>query len=363
MNPRTTFEPRNREERIKNRLDKLSGSPKKSCMPAVVRAGLRPAPTKTLSLYTPQSLASMLFLALGLLLPTRLLASDETLKKSVVKITTSTQNVDFYEPWKPGSQVKLQGCGCVIAGNRILTTAHLINKGVYIEVEKFGETRRYVAKIAQTAFDRDLAVLTVEDDEFFKDTKPVEFGLLPFSGDKLLVFGSDDLSIKEDSVSALSMVWSNEGDRSVPAILTNSTIDSKNNGCPVFSNGKFVGIPFECTGKPEKSGSLIPVNVIQKFLDDIKVEKTYKSFPDLGVYTQDLENSALRSYLKVPSKQTGVIVTKVLYGGSADGILKENDVLTAIDGHAIDNEGYIILRKSDRIDGDYLTSFHSLGDI
>src|SRR5258708_982520 len=88
-------------------------------------------------------------LCLGLLAFSRAWADDEALKKSVVQIFTTTQNVDYYEPWKPGSQVPIQGCGAILPGERLLTTAHLVNKGNYIEVQKFGETKRYVAKVEQ----------------------------------------------------------------------------------------------------------------------------------------------------------------------------------------------------------------------
>ncbi len=97
--------------------------------------------------------AVLLALAGLFLLPSCSPQSEKTLKKSVVKIYTTVQNIDFFEPWKPGAQAQLEGCGVVIPGNRILTTAHFVNKGNYIEVQKFGETKRYVAKVEQVGYD------------------------------------------------------------------------------------------------------------------------------------------------------------------------------------------------------------------
>jgi S1-C subfamily serine protease len=301
-------------------------------------------------------------LGLGLLLAARAWAGDEALRKSVVKVFTTVQTVDYYEPWKPGSQVPLQGCGTILPGHRILTTAHLVNKENYIEVEKFGETKRYVAKVEQVGFDLDLALLSVEDEDFFTDTKPVEYGELPGPNDKLLIQGPDELSIKEDSVSGMDMVWSEEGGRLVPAVLTNSVITPASDGCPVFKGGKFIGIPFDATGKPDKAGSVLPINVIQRFFKSIQGGHSYDGFPDLGFYTQDLENPALRGYYQIPPKQTGEIITKVFYGGSADGLLREGDVLTAIDGHPVDDEGYIHLKQTGRIPELYLATFYSMGE-
>ncbi len=304
-----------------------------------------------------------LFLMMGfLLLPACRGRSEKELKKSVVKIYTTVQNVDFYEPWKPGAEAKLEGCGVVIPGNRILTTAHFVDKGNYIEVQKFGETKRYVAKVEQVGFDMDLALLSLEDPDFFKDAEPVEYGDLPSPGDKVMIHGGDELSVKEDTLSGLDMVWSTEGERYLPGLITYDAIDAKKLGCPVFDNGKFVGLTFDSLHEPDKTGSLIPVNVVQMFLKNIKGGKPYNGFPDMGAYVQNLENPALQSYYQLPADKTGVVVTKVVYGGSSDGILQEGDILTAIDGHPIDDEGDITLAKSQRIDWTYLITFYLMGE-
>jgi S1-C subfamily serine protease len=301
-------------------------------------------------------------LCLAVLAVARFGRCGETFTKSVVKVFTTAQNVDFYEPWKPGSQFQMQGCGSIIPGERVLTTARLINKGNYIEVQKFEETKRYVAKVEQVGFDLDLAILTVEDKDFFTDTRPVDFGGLPARGDKLLVQGGDKMSIKEDTVSAINMVSGDEAARYVPAILTNAAIDTLNDGCPVFCNGKLVGVPFESSGKSDKAGSLIPMEVIQRFFKGIQGGRVYDGFPDLGFYTQDLKNPALRSSFKIPPKLSGEIISKVFYHGSAEGLLKEGDVLTAIDGNPIDEEGYITLKKTGRIPELYLATFCLMGE-
>ncbi len=286
---------------------------------------------------------------------------DESLRKCVVTVYSTTQTPDYYEPWKPGAETQLQGCGTILPGHRILTTAHLVNRSNYIEVQKFEQTRRYVAKVEQVGYDLDLAVLSVDDPDFFEDTQPVEFGGLPQRGDKLVIQGGSELSTKEDTLSGMDMVWGSEGGRLVPALLTNSTVDGASNGCPVFKEGKFVGIPFDSGGKPDKSGSLIPVNVVQKFLGELQGGGTYGGFPDLGFYTQDLDNPSMRDYYKISRKQTGEIISTIFYGGSADGVLKVGDVLTAIDGHPVDDKGYINLDKVGRVPEVYLATFYSIG--
>jgi S1-C subfamily serine protease len=163
----------------------------------------------------------------------------------VVKVFTTYQNVDFYEPWKPGSTDTLEGCGSILPGGEILTNAHLVNKANYIEVQKFGETKKYVAKVDKEAYDMDLALLKVDDKDFAAGIVPVDFDDVPQEGDKVSLQGGDELSVKDDTVSGLDMVWCWEGNASVPAIILSSEIEAKINGCPVFNkNGKFIGIPL-----------------------------------------------------------------------------------------------------------------------
>ncbi len=283
-------------------------------------------------------------------------------QKSVVKIFATSQNVDFAEPWKPGSEFSLEGCGCILNGGRVLTTGHLVDKANYIEVQKFGETKRYVAKVEKLACDLDLALLSVEDKDFPVGTEPVEFGDLPQPGDKVVLQGGDELSKKEDTISGLDMVWSWEAETGVPALLTGSEIDEKLQGCPVLKNGKFVGLPFSAWHKDEKVGMLVPVTMVAEFLRAVEGGRDYPGLADLGLDTQNLKSPDLRAYYRLPPDKSGVVVTQVLYGGSSVGILKEGDVITAVDGHAVDNEGYTFLDKLGRVSVDYLISLKLPGD-
>ena len=76
------------------------------------------------------------------------------------------------------------------------------------------------------------------------------------------------------------------------------------------------------------------------FLQDTEDGK-YDGYPELGIYTEKLENDALRTYLGVPADETGVVVLKAMPYASAVGHVKRNDVITKIDGHVIQNDGTI----------------------
>ena len=61
--------------------------------------------------------------------------------------------------------------------------------------------------------------------------------------------------------------------------------------------------------KVEKSGYIVPVPVVQHFLDDIK-KGNCGGVPSLGAYWQRIENSSLRGYLGMKEDESGVLVTR-----------------------------------------------------
>jgi S1-C subfamily serine protease len=99
-------------------------------------------------------------------------AGDDPLTKSVVKIFTTMQEPNYYEPWREGEQEYVSGSGCVLPGNRILTNAHVVSNAIFIEVLKEGDSQKYIAKKEFVAHDCDLAILKIDDPKFFQGTTP-----------------------------------------------------------------------------------------------------------------------------------------------------------------------------------------------
>jgi len=89
-------------------------------------------------------------------------------------------------------------------------------------------------------------------------------------------------------------------------------------------------------------GFIIPTPVIRRFLKDIS-DGHYDCYADLGVAQFPLFNPAMRRALGMPDNDTGVVVTNVVPGGSCDGLLKDGDILDAIDGHPVDSAGMVVL--------------------
>ena len=75
--------------------------------------------------------------------------SEERIKKAIVKVFTVSSRPDYYSPWDMGAPRSASGSGCVIAGGRILTNAHVVSDATFIQVQPYGSSRRYNAKLVQ----------------------------------------------------------------------------------------------------------------------------------------------------------------------------------------------------------------------
>jgi len=269
-------------------------------------------------------------------------------RNSVVKIYVTVQRADYASPWQnlpPGGGT---GSGFVIKGKKILTNAHVISDGRFIQVQKDGDPRKYVARREFVGHDCDLATLVVDDPAFFDGTVPVEFADdLPLLGDTVTVLGypmgGDRLSLTRGVVSRIDYgVYSHSGADQHLVLQVDAAINPGNSGGPVLYKNRVVGLAFQGLSAGDNIGYAIPPPVLRHFLTDI-ADGRYHGYPELGVATFDLENAALRRDFGLASNQTGVAVAYIDPFGSAPGLLRERDVLLAIDGHPIADDGTIRL--------------------
>jgi len=308
-----------------------------------------------------------ILLLLLLLAPPLFSTSDDDLKKSVVKIFVVMKPADYYQPWQMGYQQSATGSGLIMDGNVILTNAHVVSDQVHIQVLKAGDTKKYTAKVKFVGHDTELAMLTVEDPDFFKDTIPVVFGDLPKQRDKVAAYGfpagGDELSITEGVVSRIEMQVYVHSARQLLTVQTDAAINPGNSGGPVFKDGKFIGISFQSFngGQVQNTGYIIPIPVIRRFLKDI-ADGHYDGVPSIGIFTQQMESAALKDYYGLSKSAEGVVVTKVVYGSPADGVLKEGDVLTAFAGVKIAENGTIPFRNGERLYFTYLVNQYQMGE-
>ena len=297
------------------------------------------------------------------------LSAEDPLKSSVVKVFTTMQSPNFTEPWEMKAQESGTGSGCIIEGNRILTNAHVVSNQIFVEVQRAGDSKKYTATVEQVAHDCDLALLKVADAAFYAGTTPVVLGDLPSQRDKIAVYGfpvgGEELSVTEGVISRIDLLFYAHSMRYLLGIQTDAAINPGNSGGPAFKDGKFIGTVFEVLRSKETQsiGYIVPVNTVKRFLQDA-AGGAYHGIPDLGIYAQAMENQAIRDFYKLGPDQTGILICKIVYGSSAWGVLKENDVLLALDGSPISNTGTVPLKENgqDKVSFLYLVGLHQMGE-
>jgi S1-C subfamily serine protease len=275
-----------------------------------------------------------------------------SIHRSLARITTTSQDPNYREPWAAGSIEEAVGTGFIIDGERIVTNAHVVSNARFVTVEKEDDPHKYTATVQFIAHDCDLAVLKVNEPGFFVDTTPLELGGIPEIESTVSAYGypvgGDRMSVTEGIVSRIDFqTYTHSLVDSHLAIQISAAINPGNSGGPVLQHGKVVGVAFQgySGDVAQNVGYMIPVPVIDRFLKDISTGH-YDGYMDLSIATFPLQNPAMRHALGLADDDRGVMVSKVAAEGCSDGVLKEGDVLLTIDGHAIASDGFTILDGS-----------------
>ncbi|MDP2654296.1 MAG: serine protease [Candidatus Omnitrophota bacterium] len=291
-------------------------------------------------------------------------ASAEDARDAVVKIFVTANKMDFYRPWQSKGIRAGTGSGCVIAGNRILTNAHVVADSTFIQVRKESDPRKYTARLEAVGHDCDLAILSVEDPEFFKGIRALEFGALPSLQDAVTALGypagGDKLSITEGVVSRVEIIPYTQSSKKLLAVQIDAAINPGNSGGPVIKDGKLIGVAMQVMTNSQNIGYMIPTPIIDHFLKDWE-DGQYGGFPSLGIDFHNTENKTLRAYYSLDQQNGGVLVTRVYPYSPAADELREGDVILALDGVPIAVDGTFEFRKGERLELSYLIDRNPAG--
>jgi len=280
--------------------------------------------------------------------------AEDDVRNSVVKIEVTEIRSSPLEPWKRTAPQESSGTGVIIKGDRILTNAHVVGHARSITVQPFGSDKKYTANVEAMAPGMDLALLKVEGDDFFEDRPALEFqDKLPAARSAVnaygFPFGGTQISVTEGIVSRVEFsayYFEAMGLR----IQIDAALNPGNSGGPAVSDGKLVGLVFSRISEGDNVGYLIPVNEIEMFLADIE-DGSYDGKLKMPVSIQTLENPFIRQKLKLSDDVGGAMVTSVELPPRdlSQPRLMPWDVITAIDGIAVDREGNVKLGEDNRV--------------
>src|SRR5438067_3120082 len=271
------------------------------------------------------------------------------IEKSLVRITSTEVEPDYRAPWNIGAIVRGVGAGFVIAGPRIMTNAHVVSNTRYLTVERDGDPNKYPARVLFVAHDCDLALITVDSPDFYKNMAPLTFGGIPELESTVSAYGypigGERMSVTTGIVSRIDFqLYTHSSIDQHLAVQISAQINPGNSGGPVMQNAKVVGVAFQGYSGDVAQGVayMIPTPVIQRFLTDVK-DGHYDKYVDLGLTYSKLQNPAQRRYLGLQDDGHGVIVNTVIEAGSAGRVLKQGDVLLSIDDHPIGSDAFVEL--------------------
>ncbi|KAL1541522.1 Protease Do-like 9 [Salvia divinorum] len=288
---------------------------------------------------------------------------------AVVKVFCFHSKPNFSLPWQRNRQNSSTSSGFVIKGRRVLTNAHSVEHYTQVKLKKRGSDTKYVATVLAIGEECDIALLTVEDEEFWEGVSPVEFGDLPELQDAVTVvgypIGGDTISVTSGVVSRIGIVSYVHGSMDLLGLQIDAAINSGNSGGPALNDKRTcVGIAFQSLKNEdvENIGYVIPTPVIMHFIQDYEKNGTYTGFPVLGAKWQKLENPDLRLSMGMKPEQKGVRISRINPTSPGYSVLKPSDIILSFDGVDIANDGTVPFRHGERICFSYLVSQKDTGD-
>lgn len=287
-------------------------------------------------------------LLLALLLPRPAGAEDPAkLRAGLVDVDVAAQGWDRESPWQKQAVQTRSGQGVVIGPGVVITLARLVTDAQLVEVSVANSARRYPARVKHSDLAAGLALLEVTDEGLRGQLAPLPVGEPARLDDEfdLYQLGADNMLQRYTGrvVSAAA-----EGARLV--LRLNTTLPAGGDGQAAIRDGKLLGLMWSTRGQ---EGTLLSVETIRRYLDDL-ADGSYAGPPGAGLWVQPLLRDDLRAFYGVAPTQHGLAITRILPGRTGDGVLREGDVLLAIDGYDLDDEGRFMHEVHGRLDSDYL---------
>lgn len=256
---------------------------------------------------------------------------------STVGITTQiTTNYFGYQSTSPAS-----GSGFILTSDGyIITNHHVIEDATSVKVTTYDGTE-YSAVIIGSDESNDIAVLKIDA----TGLTPVILGSSDNInvGDEVIAIGNPlgelTFSLTKGWISALNREITLSGGVTMNLIQTDCAINAGNSGGPLFNiYGEVVGITnakYSSNGLTEASidniGFAIPIDSVKNIISQI-IEKGYVAKPYIGVTIESVSEDM--TSFGIPK---GVIIRSVTKDGPADKAgLKENDIVTEINGKAVE---------------------------
>ena len=284
----------------------------------------------------------------SLMIPTASPAAPADVKASVVRINSTQQSWNPWQPWEKNPPRRCRALAAIVGPQRVITTSEMVADATYLEFESADGTHFARAKVIAADYEANLALLgpasADEGDVLFAKTTPFGITEPPKIGSVLEILQLEDNGLTLLTPGTLQSVDVTANFLPGQSFLTYRVKASMQSAAssytlPVLREGKFAGVLLSYNAKDQLC-DVTSTDIVKRFLDEAADGK-YEGFPSLGVVVTRTEDNSFRQWLKLADDQGGLYIHRVRKGGAADlAGVKKGDVLLAVDGRAIDRRGY-----------------------
>ncbi len=282
---------------------------------------------------------------LGAFLVPALGSEEAALERSVVRIVNYAQRGNWYTPWDRSGVGESSGTGFAIGGGLVMTNAHVVSDSRALRIYVYNDPEPREAEVVHIAHDSDLALIRPVEQGALDDLPALTFGGMPAMRTTVDTLGYPAGGVRLSSTQGVvsrieEQLYMHSGKDLHLTVQTDAAINPGNSGGPVLQDGKVVGVAFQGNAGLENTGFFIPMEVIQRFLNDV-ADGRYDGYPELGAETTGLENAAGRARAGMKPEETGVRVDSVYKGSSAENHILAGDVILKVENRTVANDGSV----------------------
>ena len=249
------------------------------------------------------------------------------------------------------------GSGVIVRDNGVVVTNNHVIKGMQEIRVTLNDRREFSARVVLADERSDIAVLQLEGVSERLPTLNIDDREEQQIGDLVLAIGNPfgvGQTVTNGIISALNRTETGISD-SGSFIQTDAAINPGNSGgALVDMDGDLIGINtaiFSRSGGSSGVGFAVPATLVKRVVDSAVGGATAVVRPWLGVKSQTV-SAEIAASLGLDRPQ-GIVVTEVYAGGpGARAGLREGDIITAIDGQAVNDQGGLNFRVGTREPGD-----------
>lgn len=268
--------------------------------------------------------------------------ATEAANHSILRVNSTNQAYDFFRPWTKKAPFSRRGLGTLIEGGRVLVTAELVANNTFIELEKAATAEKSSATVERVDYDSNLAVLRPADPAFLADMKPMAIDTGVRVGDRATILQLEqngEIAQTVGTVTSIAVGGYPMDNMGLLLFRLSAPMQQRDGSftLPAVREGRLLGLLMRYDARSQ-TADIISSPVIEHFLKEAG-KPVYGGFARAGIAFSSTRDPQLRRYIGL-NEPGGVYVTEILTGGTADKAgLKKGDVILAVDGKPIDQDG------------------------